>query len=277
MSFSTDDQSVQNSQIEELIEFEYNPKNATFHTFYRVTSAAYPIVHDGKTFKPLAGIRSGNIQSTIEPGKNVMKIEGIPRTNEYFSRHLFSTRTHETIVRIYHVQPTGYALAWTGKISSVTRPEGQGIMIMCNPISTMAKKPVSCGGYSVQCTHKLFSRRCGVDRATWSRSGTITAISGNTVQSSAFSTEADGFFTGGELTVNQEVKTIVGHAGDTVTLLDAFYSDDAQAGDSFDATAGCAHTIDECDSRFNNKENCGSCPHIPDANDIQNGNKGFTY
>jgi uncharacterized phage protein (TIGR02218 family) len=268
MAYNDYELSVDDSQPDELFEFLYRGDNS----YYRVTSSAFPVTHVSNIYSPEA-IKRGNIKRTSEIGKNSMKIN-VSRGNAHFARYIAGSLTYDTEVTIYTLQPdASYISAWKGVIKSVFKTK-QNITITCEPISTSASRPILHRKYQIQCPHKLGDYYCGVNLVPFTKNGTLDAVSGTTLSSSTFATEADGWFNGGTITIDGEKRTIRKHVGANITLLDAFF--DAKAGDSFAVIAGCSHDIATCKAKFSNELNYGGCPWIPSSDDIQKG-RGFTY
>jgi len=268
MSFNTYEHSVQNSQPDEAFDFEYLGDNS----HYRVTSSAIEITHDSNAYTPIV-ISRGPVISGAEIERNGLTLK-VDRNDSYFNSLIFSSRTFQTELTLYTLQPEDtFAITWKGKIKSVSKgPED--ITVTLSPISSTADRPIIHRKYQVQCPHKLFGYYCGVNEATFTRAGTVLSSSGSTLQAAIFATEVDGWFKGGEVTIGSEIKTIIKHVGNTVTLLDGF--SDASVSDPLSATAGCEHDTSTCNTKFSNILNYGGCPWIPSDDSIVTG-KPFTY
>jgi len=268
MAYEDYDLSVDSSQPDELFLFEYDGDGSR----YTITSSAYDVDFQANTYKAVPVSRS-NIQSTSEIGKNGVTVK-VDRDNIYFLRHLAGSLSYNTVLTIFSMQPdTSYVQAWKGVVKSVTRTTSN-IEVVTSPISTSANRPIIHRKYQVQCPHALYSYYCGVNKSMYSRSGVLTSASSSVLTSTTFAAEVNGWFVGGDITINHEKRMIIAHTGDTVSILDAFYG--VSAGDPFTATAGCSHLISDCDSKFSNHLNYGGCPWIPSDDDLTKG-KSFTY
>lgn len=268
MSYLEYDQSAQESQPEELYDFEFLADNS----HYRVTSAAYPITFGGNTYTPIP-IQRSEISKSSEISKNSLTIT-ISAQNSFFNRMILGTSTYSTNVTIYILQPDGsYIPIWDSKIKGVGT-NGREITVTCNLLPIDSRRPILSRKYQKQCPHDLFGNYCTVNRDDFEYMGTVTSFTGNIINAAIFATESDGWFTGGTIHIGNEIKTIVAHVGTQIKILDPFY--EITNGDSLVAYAGCDHTIATCRSKFSNELNYGGCPWIPSDDNIVTG-KPFIY
>lgn len=268
MAYDDYEYSVDDSQPDELFDFVY----AGDGSHYRITSSAFPITFGSFEYTPVAMERA-QIARTGEIGKNGMTIR-LDRKNEYFRRYVAGSLTYQTNITLYTLQPdSSFIKAWSGVIKSVSMIS-KDIEIAASPISTSASRPILHRKYQTQCPHKFGGYYCGANLAPFTETGTIDAVDGTELQSTTFATEADGWFASGTIAIDGEVKTIIKHIGNTITILDPFYN--LAAGASFSVVAGCSHDIAICDSKFSNELNYGGFPWIPSDDDITKG-KPFTF
>jgi hypothetical protein len=115
------------------------------------------------------------------------------------------------------------------------------------------------------CGHKLYGYRCGVDKEAYKIIDTIDTISGITITATEFGITAYDFSSGGEIIVGTARRTIVSHAGITITINRPFGSD-VLAGDAFSAYPGCDHTPTTCDTDYSNIDNYGGLAFLPTKN-----------
>lgn len=118
------------------------------------------------------------------------------------------------------------------------------------------------------CHWALYDAGCTLSQAAFTV--TNTAGAGSTQSSinagTAF-TEANGYFTQGLIKFitgqNQNLSTLVTlHNGNVLSLLPALLFPVA-VGDEFEVSAGCDHTMETCQVKFNNLTNHGGSPFIP--------------
>ena len=146
------------------------------------------------------------------------------------------------------------SVVWSGSLAK----------IRCESIFTALKRPGLRAHYQTGCRHALFDAGCGVNNQTFLLTGTVAAVSGLTVRSSAFLSRPAGWLTGGYLRVAGVPRMILAHSGESVTL-SAILSGLA-VGVAFEAFAGCDRTLATCQTKFGNAINFGGFPWIPAKN-----------
>lgn len=268
MAYDDFEFSSSESRPNELYRFTYGGDGRA----YVVTSSAFDFPFSGEIYKAIP-IKRSEIKRSEEVGKNNLSVY-LKRDNSYFNRFLAGTLTYPTTLVLYSIQEDeSFRELWTGEVKSVTKTPDH-LDVTLSPISSGARRSILHRKYSIQCPHALYSYYCQVVTGAYTRTGTIQSISGSVIISPAFSLEEDGWFSGGTIHIGSEIKTILSHIGDSVTLLDSFYQ--VSAGSSFIAKAGCDHSLETCDSKFANHLNYGGCPWIPSEDNIVLG-KPFTY
>lgn len=124
------------------------------------------------------------------------------------------------------------------------------------------------------CDLQLYSPACGANRADYLTAGILASVSsdGLTVTSPAFATQPDGYFVAGDFEASDgQARTVIAHAGDTVTLLAAV--DGLAAGSAFVASKGCDRSPSACRTfGVNHFETAFTgCPNIPNGNLFETG------
>jgi uncharacterized phage protein (TIGR02218 family) len=120
--------------------------------------------------------------------------------------------------------------------------------------------------YGPGCKLTLFSPGCGLDRASYTFTGTVDAGSTlSALNTIGLSSKADGYFDTGVCSlsggsVRRAIKT---WSGNTAKLATPLYTI-PNVGDSISLTAGCDKSEATCLSKFNNKAMFQGEPHIPD-------------
>lgn len=95
-----------------------------------------------------------------------------------------------------------------------------------------------------------------------------SSADGQTLTHENLALQADGYYSGGHVEVAGQRGYIIGHAGDTITLLTRLI--DPQ-GAFFDVYPGCAKNRDDCENKFNNLSHFGGFPFIPGKNPTTSG------
>jgi hypothetical protein len=155
---------------------------------------------------------------------------------------------------------------------------GPDARITFAPISRVLKRLVPSLVFQSQCPLALYGTRCGVNVASFSRSATITAVSGATLESDQFALDPqgnaapNGYYTNGyvELT-NGDRRFTVGHVGTALALMYGFPAGSVAVDDQVVVAAGCDRSEATCDSRFDNLDrHLGYC-RIPYRNPFEKG------
>lgn len=124
--------------------------------------------------------------------------------------------------------------------------------------------------YQIQCPRVLGGAGCGVDLATYAVPATLSAVTGRTVQASAFAAKPDGWFAGGWVEgPGGARRLVVKHQGSTLTLFSAWQG--LASGAEVTAYPGCDGTESCCASRFGNLLNHLGCARIPQKNPFSQG------
>lgn len=118
--------------------------------------------------------------------------------------------------------------------------------------------------YRKLCNWKFGSPECGIDLATVTVTGTVSAISPDrkTLTLSGRG-EAAGHYVDGVLTIETENRHVLESNGATVTV-DYPFGPDIEASDTYTLRRGCNKTLDEsCEGRFLNSSNYGGFVSVP--------------
>lgn len=151
-----------------------------------------------------------------------------------------------------------------GKIASAAFENGEA-KLTAMPVGEALRRIVPSLTYQVPCNHALYSAGCGINKELFKETGPITAVSGDTIKCAAFASRANGWFTTGFAKLsNGDVRFIVAHTGDTITLMSPFPG--AVVGDTITAYAGCNRTETTCETKFGNLVNHLGFARIPTIN-----------
>ena len=121
--------------------------------------------------------------------------------------------------------------------------------------------------FTPSCMNRVYDLACGLNRATYTVSGTLDTVTNLTTVYDAALTQAADYFTLGTLVLNSGVcagsrRAVKAFASGTVTLsvpLPALPS----VGDSFSIYPGCSRTMAICQSKFSNQTRFRGTPFVP--------------
>jgi uncharacterized phage protein (TIGR02218 family) len=128
---------------------------------------------------------------------------------------------------------------------------------------------------SRRCAHVLFDAGCTLDQGDWNDAATLSSVDGVTIVSATFDARSDGWYLNGWVQINGgpgdgERRFVVGHLGDTLTLMNPFPAG-VIAGATVKAFAGCQRTLAECADKFDNLVNHLGFDAIPKRNPYSGG------
>lgn len=272
MSFSTYEESVDASQPVEVIRFVLGGLEFNF------TSGEDDITVDGVDYSATA-IRRGKIVQTSEERADTLQIT-VPNDNTFASLYVDIVPSAVAVVEVRRVQRLDGALEsvllFSGEVSSVKFTQDATIAtITCEPLESGGRRLIPRYTFRAMCNHILYDERCKVDSTdpSFRHSGTVTSITGNSIEVSGASGFADGFFDGGyvEVSSGNDVRLIISHVGNTLQMLLPFAEDRLNA--AVVVLAGCDHTPNDCNGKFFTSEdltsnliNYGGFPFVPTRN-----------
>ena len=257
MSYNTQEISVAAGAPVELYRF------ALSQQVWTVTSGREVLIYQNEPYQPVV-IRRSAIEQSPEFARNGIDLDC---ARDFAVAQLFAAARPNGVVSLTvfrnHLGDDEFITWWKGRVASVVW-SGSLAKIRCESIFTALKRPGLRAHYQTGCRHALFDAGCGVNNQTFLLTGTVAAVSGLTVRSSAFLSRPAGWLTGGYLRVAGVPRMILAHSGNSVTL-SALLSGLA-VGVAFEAFAGCDRTLATCQAKFGNAINFGGFPWIPAKN-----------
>jgi uncharacterized phage protein (TIGR02218 family) len=143
--------------------------------------------------------------------------------------------------------------------------EGSEAVLTCAPISQQIKRAFPIFVVQFQCNLALYSPRCGVSKAAFKLSTTVSSSSGLNVTLASVGGHPDGWFNNGFLELaSGDRRYITTHVGSVVTLQRPFLS--LPNGTAVDAYPGCDRTEPTCTSKFGNLPNHLGFARVPTRN-----------
>jgi len=210
----------------------------------------------GVTYQP-EPISRQRYKATQRITQNDMTIE-VARTNTFVQNYLSSHVRAQISVTIHHEISGEWAIIWKGRVIDVSL-SGHKARITCESIFTSIARPGLRLRYQSLCPHSLFFAGCNVDRFLFQLMGNITQAAGDTLTVPEAAAKPDGYFNSGFLIWKEMTELMIySHIGSQLVVDTAFN----QIGPVL-IYPGCNHTMDHCESRFNNLLNFGGDPYIP--------------
>lgn len=263
MSYDSQEKSVYGGAPVELFFFTQGG------TVWRYTSADSTQTYNGATYAPEV-ISRGQIDQSQEEHAGSMEVI-LPRDHDIAGLFISYLPVEPVSITIYrfHRGDAGVVTIFTGKVASIAF-QGSEARLLCQPVSEAFRRRIPWQVYQSQCNLALFSTTCGVDKTVYRVRAAIMAVGTDTLTSSDFGTKTDGWFNNGYVQRdNGEVRWIIDHEGNVITLMNPFA--DLAAGESVYAYAGCDRTESICSSKFNNLVNHLGFARIPTTNPYESG------
>ena len=175
----------------------------------------------------------------------------------------------DVVLRKQKVSDGSISTSWKGVVGGVTWSTHDAKIHCLPPMASLQALALKrC--WQVGCPLALFGAglgQCNASRTAVQLSATVTSVSGNVVHAAAFATKPDNWWSGGyfawQTGETSEVRFIVDHAGDAVTLMTPALLD---VGITVVALPGCNHTMTDCHDKFDNADNYGGQLGIPQKN-----------
>lgn len=183
-----------------------------------------------------------------------------------------------TIWRGFHNDVDGEVIVAFGGTVISARPNDSGgtIELVCMTDQAALEHQGLSEVMGKACRHDVYSPGCGLVLADWQDELTVTAIDANAravqVDLSGSGAPASGYYSGGILSHGGRLVWITDHTDDWLTLANAAPEllADIEAlgtGDPYPtilAAPGCPRTAEACQQVFDNYDNYGGFPHMPD-------------
>lgn len=262
--------------------YEYSPQSGqpalrflfvTGAVEYRFTTEPVIVGDSDGTWIP-SPISCGEFSQTNEVAKDPLIIT-FPRTSEFAQTFIGGIPEQITTVTVFRLhtndQDEGFELYWKGRVVAINQP-GDAIELECENVFSSMLRPGIRARYQKTCRHALYGLGCTLDAEMFAVSGTATAVSGHEVTvPESHTSNGDGYFAGGMLkTTEGYLRYITSHFGNKVFLMTPIRSLAEEVDNNGSAAVtlypGCDHTIDTCKNKFNNIENYGGFPWIPNRN-----------
>jgi len=265
MTYNTNLQVTQQEATPELYEFTYGG------VVERYTSWPETLNFGGYDYEPAPIKRSG---ISIDSEFSKVKVSIIAPVIDAFSRHVANTPIESTRVRIYSALKsdlTDYVLIFKGSVAHVSIKDYVA-KAECVSTSDILENYYPSVTFQSYCNHMLFDSGCKLDNSVYKVQGAVVSISGADYEVSGLNAYSDGYFTAGTVEYGSDVRMILKHVGNIITLHVPFDSRVA-INTVVDVYPGCDGAPDTCKNKFNNYDNFLGFPLIPSTNPVMWGLK----
>ena len=258
MAYEDRETSVNRGAPVELYRITYGNQSWTY------TSSDAPTSFQGEEYRP-AFIQRSEIRAT----------EKVPQTSvtvttaadlEPFEQLISQVLAGVMAITIYRRHrgdsDSETATIWKGRILGATFEE-QVVELTTESVMQALGRQLLRGQYHPMCRHALYDYGCGIPRQDYRVDATIDEVGDRSITASHIGDFEDGYFSAGYVVVDRDYTfLILSHTGSTIYLQQAPLH--AEAGGEIVCYAGCDHTMETCQNKFNNLLNYGGFPYIPD-------------
>lgn len=234
-------------------------------TLYLFTNADAVVVIPQGTFTP-ASISNTGLEHSKESGAGSTELR-VPRDSPLalmFATIIPALPVNVTIYKAHRDDLANAIPMFYGVVASVNIENSEAVLT-CAPFGEALQRVVPLLSYQFQCNWPLYGSGCGLSSSSFLDTCTVGSVTGVSVVSGDFAVRADGWYRNGWLQdANGDVRFVVAHVGNTITLMNAFPA--LASGATVYAYPGCDRTEATCASKFNNLVNHLGFPRVPTKN-----------
>ncbi|WP_422451829.1 phage BR0599 family protein [Endozoicomonas sp. ALC066] len=260
MSFKFFETGKSNGNPAELYVFKYNGE------FHRYTSYHKDLTFDGATYTALP-VRRDSIKRVKETdAENILKIE-IPKDTLIADMFRILAPVKPMTVNILktHLDDPDkeFITIYTGRVRGADWSKPL-LELSCDSFGSALQRPGLRMTYQTVCNHVLYGGQCKVNKAEFAITGEVVAIDGPKITVYEAASFEDGWFKLGLVTYRGYNYMVIDHKGSELTLLRDV--ENLETGTLVELSAGCNKVLDTCWDKFNNGENFGGFPFVPNSN-----------
>ena len=264
MTYEASEDSVRDGFPVELYKFVIETNNYTY------TSQEDEIV-DGLDVYEATEIQRGELSFTGEVNKSDIKIS-LKRNLPIALQFLSQPPPVPVLLYIYRYHRTdgigNKVVIWSGRVLNVTWSGAIATMTCENTYTSINRFGLQ-RTYGAGCPLTLYKSghgECNVSSNNYRLTDTVTDLTGNVVTAAGLASEPNGYYNGGYVIYlasgePSQYRSIIDHTGDTVTL--SYSIPGLAAGAELQFLPGCGQDLDDCEHKFNNKDNYGGFAYNP--------------
>jgi hypothetical protein len=223
--------------------------------YYAATPALISKTYEGITYSPVLIKRSAlNITDNFQKSNITFSFS---RDNSFAKDLLLYLPEVPVTVTIYKNNST----YWSGRVLEVIA-NPKSIEVKCDSIFTTLRQAGLPAKVSLTCRHTLYSYGCNVIRESFVENFTVVSITSATFTVNTLA-KPNHYYTAGIAELNGQLRYILSQIGQTVKLANPFTG--IQSG-NLKLYPGCNKTSTDCLNKFNNLDNFGGFPSIPQKN-----------
>lgn len=235
---------------------------------WNYTSADRDIVYNGELYEAVAIGRNAP-ESGNDMGRANLSIH-LPRDNpiaDSFLRYVGDGITSVTVFQVESEQDV--FVFWRGRVAS-NKVQGNEVTLECESVFTSLRRPGLRARFQRNCRHTLYGSGCGLNKESFRYDGTYESLNDTTLVAAFAASQPSGFFNGGLVRApDGSSRYILNHSGSTLILsrrLERLEENGEPGVSVISLFPGCPKTRNACMNRFNNLNNFGGFPWIPNKN-----------
>ena len=233
---------------------------------YRYTSYQEPVQIGGETFVPVAMKRNAIELSTQEENQLAMEIT-MPYQEELVRDYAYEESPpvlNLQLLRVHDTDTADFVVLWDGPVTGFTVEGFIAKLRVPSVFDTVLSGNVPGPRYQGPCNHVFTDPRCTISQVSVSQVVPVTQVGGTTVRVSGLTFTDAQVRIGQVITLSGESRMITQRVGDDLTVTYPFSN--LTAGETVTVTRGCDHSFETCKTQFNNGENFGGFPVVPNRN-----------
>lgn len=233
---------------------------------WRYTGGQNPVTVNGATYAALAIAHDGYSMSGDPSADDIT----IRTSSKIEVSNLFNGTPPSDPVRLsirtLHFGDTEAPVVWSGTIKSMKRVSTVEVTFNCNSLLSTLNRNGLRLSWQRGCPHALYDRLCRVNPDAYGTAIRVDAVLGDHIESSGAAGLPNGYLNGGFLAFTTphgtiERRAIEEHWQHRIRLLGL--SDGMAVGQWINVYPGCDRTTATCVNKFNNLDNYGGFPHLP--------------
>jgi uncharacterized phage protein (TIGR02218 family) len=273
MTFDAQETGLESGEPIELFEFRLGVLE------FNYTSNENDVALLSRTWVAIPISRGRIIQAVDEQQGDKLDLE-LPSNNEFIAKfiQIVPGQRATFTLRRYHRNDAGSEAVtlFKGVLQNVNFTDnGRRAKVQALPLTRAKSRPLPRMTYQNLCNHMLYDSRCKIDKdnASFKKSLTVSAVSGNVLTVTGAGAFGADFFEGGYIEFNDDFRQVVEQGGtgnNDLTL--RFPFENSPVGEVVICRAGCKHRlITDCQTKFSNVVNFGGFPYVPTKNPFETG------
>lgn len=244
-----------------LYEFRLNDN------YWRYTSSTMPISMGGNVWKSIS-ISDDGVKQSGETQVDALTVT-MPNDTTVVSLFLGTPPINPLYLtmRRFHYGDTEAAVCYVGEVFQVNVASPVAAKVTCNTLSASMERNGLRLAWSRGCPYSLYDMNCGVSKERFRLDGEISTVGGSSIRVPEAARYDNRYFAGGYIewldpVRGVERRAIEDHAGEVITIFGVV--DGLAGGMTIKIYPGCGRTTSECLNKFNNLDNYGGIPSMPD-------------